>query len=244
MQFARLILRDAIRFALPPRCPSCGEIVEADHRLCPTCWSQTEFLGQPACARCSLPFDHDRGPAAECAACIAEPPLHDGLHAAVAYGAVARELMLKLKYGRRMAHAETAARMMARVVPSGFDLIVPVPLHRSRIWSRGFNQAVLIAEGLSQRSGVDVARDALIRVRRTPTLRGMGASKRAKVLAGAFTLNPRASQRVTRRAILLVDDVYTSGATTDACIRVLKRAGAARVAVAAFARVLPDREGD
>lgn len=152
--------------------------------------------------------------------------------------------MLKLKYGRRMAHAETAARMMARVVPSGLDLIVPVPLHRSRIWSRGFNQAVLIAEGLSQRSGVDVARDALIRVRRTPTLRGMGASKRAKVLAGAFMLNPRASQRVKGRAILLVDDVYTSGATTDACIRVLKRAGAARVAVAAFARVLPDREGD
>ena len=175
---------------------------------------------------------------------MAQTPLHDGIHAAVAYGDVASGLMLKLKYGRKTAYAETAARLIARTVPPGFDVAIPVPLHRSRIWSRGFNQAALIAEGLSRHVGVPVEAGALRRIRRTPVLRGLGPVARQKALAGAFAVDPRHRAAVAGRAVLLVDDVYTSGATSDACIRVLKRAGAASVAVAAFARVLPETGGD
>ncbi|WP_343227927.1 ComF family protein [Stakelama flava] len=237
-------LREAVAFALPPRCPSCGAITEADHRLCAACWSALDFPGEPACARCNLPFEYDRGPGTECAACMAEPPLHDGIHAAVAYGEVSRAIMLKLKYGRRTAHAETAARLIARTLPRTADLIVPVPLHTSRIWSRGFNQAALIAQGLARQCDIPFVCDALVRTRRTPVLRGMGPKARHTVLAGAFAVHPRWTERIAGKAILLVDDVYTSGATSDACIRVLKRAGAKNVAIAAFARVLPEESGD
>ncbi|WP_139809980.1 ComF family protein [Sphingomonas azotifigens] len=229
-----------VDLALPPRCPGCGAIVEADHRFCAGCWDSLQFLGAPWCAACNLPFDFDRGPGARCAACLADPPPHDGVRAAVAYGDVARRLALKLKYGGRLAAAETMARAMARLVPEGADLLVPVPLHRWRLWSRGFNQAVLIAHGVARRSGLPVERDLLRRVRATPKLQGLGRRARAKAVAGAFALGPGARAKLQGRTVLLVDDVHTSGATGDACARLLKRGGAARVILLCWARVLAE----
>ena len=237
-------LRAVADYALPPRCPSCGAITQGDHRLCAPCWGALTFLGDPACAACRLPFEYDRGEGAWCAMCMADPPLHAGIHAAVAYDDVAAAMILKLKYGGRMAIADTVARLIRPHVPDDIDLIVPVPLHRRRIWSRGFNQAALIAGALGKANGVPVALDILRRTRATPVLRGMAARARAKALAGAFALAPAAAERVKGRRLLLVDDVYTSGATTNACIRVLRRAGAQSVAIAAWARVLPDTGGD
>ena len=170
-------------------------------------------------------------------------PAHEGVRAAVAYGPTARMLALRLKYGGRTSHAATAARMMARHMPEGAALIVPVPLHRWRIWGRGFNQAALIAQGLARQSGVPVANELLKRVKATPVLRGMGARGRAKAVAGAFALAPGARERVAGRSVVLVDDVYTSGATTDACARLLKRAGAAHVTILCWARVIAGNDG-
>jgi len=224
--------------ALPPRCPGCGAIVEADHRFCASCWDSLHFLGPPWCASCHLPFEYDRGEGAQCGDCLAQPPPHDGVRAAVAYGEVARHLALKLKYGGRLAVAETMARAMARLVPEGADLVVPVPLHRWRLWSRGFNQAVLIARAVAKGRGLRVETDLLRRVKATPKLQGLGRRARAKVVAGAFALAPEARARLQGRTVLLVDDVHTSGATGDACARLLKRAGASRVVILCWARVL------
>lgn len=127
---------------------------------------------------------------------------------------------------------------MARLMPEGADLIVPVPLHRWRIWRRGFNQAALMAQSLSKASGVAVDLTVLTRPKATPPLRGLGAVGRAKAVAGAFHI--QAPERVKGRAILLIDDVYTSGATADGCIRVLLRAGAKSVTILCWARVLGD----
>lgn len=230
-----------VALALPPRCPGCGEVVEADHRFCAACWGQLTLIAPPWCAACNLPFEFDRGWDAMCAACLAVPPAHDGVRAAVAYGPAARTLALKLKYGGRTAYAATAARLMARLMPEDAELLVPVPLHRWRIWGRGFNQAALIARELSRLSGVPAELDLLRRVKATPVLRGLGARGRAKAVAGAFAMAPGARERVKGRAVVLVDDVHTSGATADACVRVLKRAGAARVTLLCWARVLdPD----
>ncbi|HEY0621915.1 ComF family protein [Sphingomonas sp.] len=234
-----------VALALPPRCPGCGEVVEADHRFCAACWSQLTLIAPPWCASCNLPFDYDRGPVAQCGQCLATPPVHDGVRAAVAYGPAARTLALKLKYGGRTAYAATAARLMLRLMPEDADLLVPVPLHRWRIWGRGFNQAALIARELSRRSGIAAEIDLLRRVKATPVLRGLGARGRTKAVAGAFGTAPGAWERLKGRAVVLVDDIHTSGATTDACARVLKRAGAARVTVLCWARVLdPDDPGD
>jgi ComF family protein len=172
-----------------------------------------------------------------CGACLADPPAHAGARAAVAYGDVAKTLALRLKYARRTGFAETAARQMARLMPEGADLLVPVPLHRWRIWGRGFNQAALIGDALARVSGVPQAATLLVRRRATPVLRGLGPRGRAKAVTGAFALTPLARDRLKARHVVLVDDVYTTGATVGACTRVLLKGGAAKVTVLAWARV-------
>lgn len=229
-------LRLAIDTALPPRCPACGTIVAGDHSLCGECWASLAFLGPPWCAACHAPFDQDRGEGALCARCMEHPPRHDGVRAAVAYGDVARALAVRLKHGGRTGIAVLIARLMQRHADVTDALLVPVPLHRWRIWGRGFNQAALIARHIGEQRNLEVAIDGLIRVKRTPMLGGLGRTARAKALAGAIRVNP--ALQVKGRTILLVDDVYTSGATADACTRALKRAGAARVIVLAWSRVL------
>ncbi|WP_066794239.1 ComF family protein [Sphingomonas soli] len=225
--------------ALPPRCPGCGEITQHDHRFCTRCWSSLRFLGPPWCALCHAPFEYDRGEGAACGECMANPPVHSGVRAAVAYGEVARAVALKLKYSGRLACAETMAGAMARLMPEGADLLVPVPLHRWRIWRRGFNQAALIAKSLSKMHDVPVDAELLRRVKATPVLRGLGHNGRAKAVAGAFALRGDA-ESLRGKTIVLVDDVHTSGATANACTRVLKRGGAEKVVLLCWARVLGD----
>jgi ComF family protein len=229
-------LRLAINVALPSRSPACGTIVASDHSLSGPCWSSLTFLGPPWCAACHLPFDQDRGADALCARCMEAPPGHDGVRAAVAYGDVARGLAVRLKHGGRTRISVLIARLMQRHADIADALLIPVPLHRWRIWARGFNQAALIARGIGEARRLGVAVDALVRVKRTPMLGNLGRNARAITLAGAIRVNRAAG--VAGRTILLVDDVYTSGATADACTRALKRARAERVIVLVWARVL------
>lgn len=226
------------RLALPPRCPACGVPVAEDYQFCDACWRSLRFVGPPWCAACCIPFAYDRGDDARCAACIATPPKHRGVRAAVAYGDVARKLALGLKYGGRMGVAETMARPMARLLPVGADLLVPVPLHRWRMWRRGYNQAALIARAVGRIADVPVAVDTLARTKRTPVLRGMSGRERRLAVARAFV----ARGNLKGQAVVLVDDIYTSGATADACTAALLKAGAASVSVLCWARVLG--EGD
>ncbi len=170
---------------------------------------------------------------------MASPPSHDGAAAAVIYGDVARTIALRLKHGRRVALAGFVARAMARRLPPGGEwLLVPVPLHRWRIWSRGFNQAKLIADHLTELTGFSVDCDSLLRVRHTPSLGSLNARNRADALRQAFAVPLSRKPHIAGRNILLVDDVYTSGATSDGCARTLKRAGAAQVRLVSWARVV------
>jgi ComF family protein len=237
---AHRALRPILDFALPPRCPGCGAITEAPHRFCFACWSALTFLGDPCCAVCALPFDfgHD-GEGALCGACLAHPPAFDRLRAAVAYGDISRTVALKLKYGGRPGVAETIARFLERHLDAPPDAILaPVPLHRWRIWRRGYNQSALIAGALARRSGRAARLDLLERVRATPPLRGMGVRARAETVRGAFRVKPAHRDALKGKAVVLVDDVYTSGATAGACARILRRGGAARVDILCWARVV------
>ncbi len=234
----RSAARTALDFALPPRCPGCGLIVAEPHRFCLSCWQSLRFLGAPCCDRCGLPFEYDPGDGAECGACLADPPRFDRLRAAVAYGEVARAVALKLKYAGRPGAAETMAQLMLRHLDrAGPDAIMaPVPLHRWRIWRRGYNQSALIARALARHAGLGVDLALLERVKRTPPLKGLGRLERARAVRGAFRLG--AGRDVTGRTVLLVDDVFTSGATAGACAALLKRHGAARVNILCWARVV------
>lgn len=230
-------VRMIVDFALPPRCPACGMIVRDDGSFCEPCWSGLDFLSGPACAACNLPFAEDRGPGALCAQCMAATPAHDGVRAAVAYCETARALVLKLKHGRRIGMARVIGRHLARHAEPG-ALLVPVPLHRWRIWRRGFNQSALVAAELARRTGLTLGTDLIERRKATPMLGGLGREARARTLRGAFQVPSHKRGELKDRTVLLVDDVYTSGATANACARVLKRAGAARVVVLCWARVL------
>lgn len=179
-----------------------------------------------------------------CGNCLDAPPPYSGVCAAVAYGEVARTVALKLKYSRRMACAETMARAIQRVMPAEGDLLVPVPLHRWRIWSRGFNQSLLIAKALARISGLPVDAELLVRRKATPVLRGMGSKGRRKAVQGAFGVAPDARAMLHGKTILLVDDVHTSGATAAACSNVLLRAGATKVILLCWARVLDSEAMD
>lgn len=238
------LARGVLDFALPPRCAGCGTIVGTPGTFCADCWLSLAFLGGPGCAGCGRPFDFDRGAGALCAACLAAPPPHDGVRAAVAYGEVARAVALKLKYGRRLAMADVMAAPLARLVADLPEaVLVPVPLHRWRLWRRGFNQSVLLARAVARRTGQRVQTNWLVRRRATPMLRGLGRAARAEVLRGVFAVPSGSRASLAGQTILLVDDVHTSGATAAACARVLKRAGAGRVVVLAWARVLDEAAG-
>ena len=233
--------RYALDFALPPRCPGCGAIVAGEGSFCSGCWSRLDFLAGPACAACGLPFENDPGVEARCAPCLAEPPHHDGVRATVAYGEIARTLALKLKHGRRIGMARIIGAHLARTAAlEPGALLVPIPLHRWRIWRRGFNQSALIAMEVARRTGLEVRTDLLERKKATPMLGGLGRAARARTLRGAFAIPSEKREALKGRRVLLVDDVYTSGATANGCARVLKRAGAARVTVLCWARVLQD----
>ncbi|MDF0540822.1 ComF family protein [Sphingobium sp. H39-3-25] len=244
----RPLLDAVVDYALPPRCPGCGVIVQEDDRFCLSCWSGMRFLGDPCCCRCGVPLPPALGEGAECGVCMADPPAFDSARAVLAYGDVARTVALKFKYGRRIGLARLIAGHMRKHLPHADRatmLIVPVPLHRWRLWWRGFNQAALIADRLGEAGGVGggkiaVDKDVLRRTRRTPPLRGHGAKARAKVVRGAFSLHPDARARLQGRCVILIDDIHTSGATADACARMLRRGGASSVHLLCWARVLPD----
>lgn len=242
MRFPGLLFREIANFVLPPRCPSCGVTVDDDHRFCLDCWTTLEFLGEPSCSSCGLPFAFARAADSRCMSCLTDPPSHDGVRAVVAYTEQSAALAIRLKYGSRLGIAELIARHMRRFVRSAPDsaMIIPVPLHRTRLWSRGFNQSVLIGRYLSRAQNIPMSTSIISRVRATPPLRAMSANERRKVVKDAFAFSNPTRIDVKSRTVYLVDDVYTSGATANACAALLKRAGAKRVIVLCWARVLPD----
>ena len=227
-------LQPALDLVYPPRCPSCGEAVADQTGLCLDCWSALEFPPEPACRACQ------RSVAADdqlCGACAAAPPRWHSLNAAVVYNDASRKLVLAFKHGGRIALAAMMARLMARRLPEGDALIVPVPLHRTRIWRRGYNQSALLAGELGKLSSRTVLPDVLLRTRRTRSLGGLTGKARARELEGAIALTRSGKRRIEGRSVVLIDDVLTSGATVAACVDALRKAGAGPVHVLCFARV-------
>jgi len=237
----RATWRLAFDVALPPLCPACRDPVGEPRGLCPACWSKLSFIAPPYCERLGIPFVYDPGPGILSMQAIADPPAYGRARAAVRYDEVARTLVHALKYSDRLDLAPILGRWMAeagRALLADADALVPVPLHWRRLWARRFNQSAALAGVIAAISGVAVAPGALKRVRATPQQVGLSKSARAVNVQGAFRVPDAVKAEVTGRRLVLVDDVLTSGATLDACARALLRAGAARVDVLVFARVV------
>jgi ComF family protein len=228
-------LRD---FVVPATCMQCSALVGSDGGLCASCWSKARFLARPYCEVLGTPFAYDPGDGSLSAEAIAEPPAFERHRSVMAYGAAARRLVGGLKFSDRTDLAPWMAQLMAgfgRELIADCAIVVPVPLHRRRLWSRRFNQSAEIARHLCRLTGLQYAPLALARVRATRRQVGLGVSERARNVQGAFRVAPEQRPVVAGRRVLLVDDVYTTGATTQACARALKRAGAPAVDVLTFA---------
>jgi ComF family protein len=232
--------RLALDIALPTLCVACREPVDGEG-VCPECWTKLSFIAPPYCPRLGIPFVYDPGPDMLSMEAIANPPAYARARAAVRYDDVARTLVHALKYQDRTDLAPAMGRWMARAgheLLDGADVLVPVPLHWRRAWSRRYNQSGALALIIERQTGVKVASDALRRIRPTQQQVGLSKPQRASNVQGAFKVSTLGQSQIAGRRVVLIDDVLTSGATVDACARALLRAKAVQVDVLVFARVV------
>jgi ComF family protein len=235
----RRLGRTVVDGVLPPRCLACGAIVDEPDTLCGACWAGITFFASPWCAVCGLPFPHPMGEDAVCADCARQRASWDKARAVMRYDKHSRHLVLALKHGDRTHVARALGRWMRRSgaeVLDAADMIIPVPLHWTRLFTRRYNQAGLLAHAIRAAGGPAVAPDWLVRRRRTPSQGRLGPLGRARNVRGAFAL--RRGRSVKGKRVVIVDDVLTTGATVEECARVLRRAGAAFVGVLTLARAL------
>jgi len=241
-------MTELIDFLYPPRCAACGVrfAAGARRRVCAECLGRIEILPAPLCAVCGGPIESAASGAQRCARCIAHPPHFRHAHAVARYRASAEDdprslpaMLRRHKYGLDQAAGRALAEYIGAAPPidaAAIDLIVPVPLHRRRLWWRGFNQAAILAEEISRRLAVPLDVTAIVRTRATAAQTTRDHDARRRNVRRAFAVARPA--RIAARSILLVDDVMTTGATADECARVLLAAGARSVDVFTLARVL------
>ena len=238
--FGRVVLD----LLLPPRCVLCNLPVQIHGQLCGACFAQTSFITAPSCARCGVPFASasQADPDGVCPACRDRPPVFRQARAALRYDDQARRLILPFKHADRLELAPVLAFMMFRAgaaLLNRAEVLVPVPLHRRRLYQRKYNQAAVLARALGRAASRVVLPDALVRSRMTASLDHKTAEERAVEVEGAFAVRRSRRACITGRTVLLIDDVMTSGATANACAEVLLAAGARAVDALVAARV-PD----
>ena len=240
--------RAALDLVFPPMCIACRTQVAEPGALCGVCWQKIQFLDGPMCDCCGLPFEVDPGPETLCAACHARRPHFDKARAVMRYDEHSRGPILSLKHGDRLDLAPHFTRWLdrgGRALLDETDVILPVPLHAARLWTRRYNQSAELARALSRLAQKPAELLALTRSRPTPSQGAMRSAKaRRRNMLGAFRVSPRHKSAIAGRNVLLIDDVLTTGATVEACARALKRAGAAKVFVLALARVVRPLPGD
>jgi ComF family protein len=239
-------MRALLDFILPPQCHICqaSTVGDAIPWVCQGCWCTITAVAPPICTQCGRPLaappEGIASATHRCGACLLDPPPYERVRAVGLYQGVLRDLIHAMKYQRVYGLVEPLAELLQVQFPVHWeacvpDALVPVPLHRSKLWEREFDQALALARKLSKGIGVPVWADGLIRQRRTVSQVGLNAAERQRNVQGAFRLLD--VQACAGKALLLIDDVYTTGATLRECAHALRLAGATWVGGYTLARV-------
>lgn len=233
-QSARATSRTLGDLLVPPACISCRTPLATDQDVCARCWREIHFIRPPLCDVLGIPLPFDPGGSVVSARAAATPPDYDRGRAVAEHTGTMRPLISAFKYSDRLEPRQVFGRWMelaGRDLLAAADLIVPVPMHRLRLWQRQYNQSAVLAKEISRLTGVPVRYAVLVRHKRTPQQVTLTAAERLRNPRGAFQVPKRQRHKIAGRRVLLIDDVLTTGATVNACARCLKAAGASGVDV-------------
>ncbi|MGB0934982.1 MAG: double zinc ribbon domain-containing protein [Alphaproteobacteria bacterium] len=236
------LAQKAINLILPTRCLKCKQRTDSPGSLCASCWSDMDFIQAPYCSCCGFPFEHSFGEDASaeslCGPCAKEQPLYHKARAALVYNDNTKGMILSFKHGDRLDLAPLLGKwlqMTAGDLLGSADLVVSVPLHWRRLFMRQYNQAAVLANLLNHPNTNHIW---LKRAQSTPPQGRRNRQARVENVRSAFDISDDHKHQFTGKAVLLVDDVMTTGATINACTKVLLKAGASRVNVLTLARVV------
>jgi len=233
----------ALDIILPPRCTLCDQRVLDQHVLCSDCFDSLKFITDPCCVCCGYPFelasDSYAPDKTKCAKCLEKTPSFSHLRSCLVYSTHSKKLVLGFKHGDKTYMAKLIGRLLYQSGQTMFkahQVIVPVPLHSSKLRKRKYNQAGLMAQALSYYTGLSCHHNVLFRCKKTLPQGHLTSTKRHENVKKAFDVKNKAD--VKNKSILLIDDVYTTGATIHECVKILKRAGAKEIDVLTLARVV------
>lgn len=222
------MLQEILDIIYPVRCPLCGEIVvPKGNKICPDCKGKLPYIREPRCMKCSKPLEQEEKE--YCSDCERKAYQFDKGYAIWSYNDRMKQSIANFKYHSKKEYAEfyieeIIENYLDKISRMHVDLIVPIPIHRSKLLERGYNQADLLAKGIGKKTGIPVISDLLLRNKKTVPQKGLSDVERLKNLTGAFGWNEAAARRFNHPIdrVLLVDDIYTTGSTMEACSRILK----------------------
>ncbi len=226
---------------LPPQCSRCSCRTADSHKLCGDCWEKIRFLDNPQCQLCGWPFEFETKDHFLCADCSRQPPLFTKGRSALQYDDITRHMIIKFKHGDGVYLSKTFATLMKKASGDVFeeaDILMPIPLHRWRLFRRGYNQSALLVKNLAKLSKIPAAYHVLCRHKSTKSQEGLSRKERLMNMRNVFCVPEKKKRLVQNKVIVLIDDVWTTGATlTEAC-RTLLSCGAREVRVLTLARVI------
>lgn len=234
-------LSNLLDLLFPPQCLNCDTIVPTHGTLCMGCWQKIQFISDPVCAACGLPFDYDIGSHALCGQCLHVRPSYTHARAVFRYDEHSHKLITRFKYSDQTGFAKTYGVWLAKAgtdLLKQTDIIIPVPMHYFRFVRRHFNQSALLAQELARKTGIDYIPDALWRHKYTIPQLGLSKKGRKDNVKGAFSINRRYAETIKNKNILLVDDVMTTGSTIEQCAKTLLKSDAMRVNILTLARTV------
>ena len=244
--YSRIIKNTALSLLFPPLCPACEQWNgSADDGFCPPCFGKLSFIRAPVCHFCGEPFEYDFGGTETCLKCLAKQPEYTAARSVFVYDDISKGMILRFKYGDATYNAGFFAKLMTNAVRdwlNSADVIIPVPVHPLRLLKRKYNQAGLLAAKIASYTRKKCDNYNLVRVRNTQSQGNFDGKRRHDNVKNAFGI--KKPFNIDGKNVILVDDVYTTGATAEECARTLFDAGAETVKVLTLAKAINRKKND